>query len=77
MSKWRYTLLGWFMWRLWRRRVRSKLGGRRHGPVRRWVMIGVGVVAVALVFERVRRASAGRLGRAGEQHLRWDDTEQV
>jgi heme A synthase len=76
MSKWRYTLVGWLMWRLWKRRVRSKLGMRQI-PVRRWVMIGVGVLALALVFGRVRRTYAGRLGRAGEQHRDRDDLEQA
>jgi len=38
-------------------------------------MIGAGVVAAALAFERVRRTRAGRLGRVGERQRGWDDTE--
>ena len=25
MSKWRYTLLGWLVWKIWKRRLRNKL----------------------------------------------------
>lgn len=64
MSKWRYTLVGWLMWRLWKRRIRSKLAMQRPSRVRRWAVVGVGVLALALVFERVRRT----LGWSGDQH---------
>jgi hypothetical protein len=60
MTKWRYTLLGWLMWRLWKRRLRSKLGLLPQHPMRRWAMIGVGGLVIAAIFKRARPVADSR-----------------
>jgi hypothetical protein len=75
MTKWRYTLLGWLVWRLWKRRLRGKLGLAPESRIRRWATIGVCGLAVALVLKRLRRRLRAPLmpqtssnGRDGKPH---------
>lgn len=66
VSKWRYTVLGWLVWRAWKRRLRNKLRLFRRCPRE---LVGGRTSRGALTRARRTRTSRGTVMVAGAPHI--------